>query len=67
VACAPTYEVVAMACVLALLVTVVLLTAHMIVTSRTFLRQILVALAAKAAALAPPAPPSLYVLSISRT
>jgi phosphate/sulfate permease len=67
VACAPTYEVVAMACVLALLVTVVLLTAHMIVTSKTFLRQILVALAAKAAAMAPPGPPSLYVLSISRT
>ncbi|WP_294178675.1 hypothetical protein [uncultured Schumannella sp.] len=65
VACAP-HEVVAVACMLVLLVTVVLLAADLILTRRIFLRQILVTLVAKAATLAPPAPPSLYVLSISR-
>ena len=64
--CAPN-EVVAVACMLVLLVTVVLLATDLIMTRRTFLRQVLVTLAAKAAALAPPAPPSLHVLSISRT
>ncbi len=66
-ACAPAHEVVAVACMLVLLVTVVLLTAGLILTRRTLLRQVLVALAARAAALAPPAPPSLHFLSISRT
>ena len=66
-ACAPVHEVIAVACMLVLLVTVVLLAADLILTRRTLLRQVLVALAAKAAALAPPAPPSLHVLSISRT
>ena len=66
-ACAPAHEVVAVACMLVLLVTVVLLAADLILTRRIFLRQILVTLVAKAATLAPPAPPSLYVLSISRT
>lgn len=65
--CAPAHEVVGVACMKVLLVTVVLLAAVLLLTRPTFLRQVLVALAAKAAALAPPAPPSLYVLSISRT
>ena len=66
-ACGPANELVAVACMLVLLVTVVLLATDLIMTRRTFLRQVLVTLAAKAATLAPPAPPSLHVLSISRT
>jgi phosphate/sulfate permease len=67
VACAPQHEVVAVACMLVLLATAILFAADLILTRRIFLRQILLALAAKVATLAPPAPPSLYVLSISRT
>lgn len=67
VACAPTLGVVAVACLLVVQVAVALLVADLILTRRSLLHQILVDLAAKAAALAPPAPPSLVVLSISRT
>ncbi|GHF12721.1 hypothetical protein GCM10011600_11880 [Pseudolysinimonas yzui] len=67
VVCAPTHEVVAGACVLALLVAVALLATDLLVTRWRFLRQVLVSLAARAAALAPPTPPSLHLLSISRT
>lgn len=65
--CGPSHEMLGMICVLALLVTVVLLTLHLILIRWEQMRRTVTALAAKAAALAPPAPPSLHVLSISRT
>ena len=66
VACAP-HQAVTAACILLLLVTMLVLAASLNLTRRTLLRQVLGALAARATALAPPAPPSLYLLSISRT
>jgi hypothetical protein len=65
--CGPSHDMLNMICVLALLVTMVLLTLHLILIRWEKLRRIVAALVAKAAALAPPAPPSLHVLSISRT
>jgi hypothetical protein len=65
--CGPSHGMLGMICVLAFLVTIVLLTLHLILIRWGELRRIVTALAAKAAALAPPAPPSLLVLSISRT
>jgi hypothetical protein len=56
-----------MICVLALLVTVVLLSLHLTLIRWEELRRIVPELVAKAAALTPPPPPSLHVLSISRT
>lgn len=65
--CGPSHDMLGMICVLALLVTMVLLTLHLILIRGEELRRIVTALVAKAAALAPPAPPSLHFLSISRT
>lgn len=65
--CGPTHEMLGMLCVLALMVTIVLLTLHLVLIRWEELRRIVPALVARAAALAPPAPPSLHVLSISRT
>lgn len=65
--CGPSHDMLGMICVLALLVTVVLLSLHLILIRWEELRRVVTDLAAKAAALAPPAPPSLHVLSVSRT
>lgn len=65
--CGPGHDMLSMICVLALLVTIVLLTLHLVLSRWEELRRVLLALIAKAVALAPPTPPSLYVLSISRT
>lgn len=67
VVCAPTHEVLAGACVLALLVTAVLFATDLFLTRWSVLRQVLATLGARATALAPPTPPSLHLLSISRT
>ena len=66
-ACDLGHEMLGSACVLALLVTVLLFTLHLFVVSRPEARRVVHALVAKASALVPPAPPSLEVLSISRT
>lgn len=65
--CGPSHVMFEMVCVLALLVTVVLFTVRLIPTGGQPLKRVLSALVAKAASLAPPPPPSLHVLSISRT
>ncbi len=65
--CGPGHDMLGMICVLALLVTVVLLSLHLILIRWEAVQRVVAALVAKAAALAPPAPPSLHVLSISRT
>lgn len=66
-ACDLGHEMLGSACVLALLITVLLFTLHLFVVSRPEARRVFQALVAKASALVPPAPPSLEVLSISRT
>ncbi len=66
-ACDLGHEMLGSACVLALLITVLLFTLHLFVVSRPEARRVVQALVAKASALVPPAPPSLEVLSISRT
>ncbi len=65
--CGPRHGMLGMACVLALLVALVLLTLHLVLAGWQPLGRHAAALLAKAAALAPPSPPSLHVLSISRT
>lgn len=65
--CGPDHDMLGMICVLALLVTVVLLTLHLVMIRWEELRRVITTLAAKAATLAPPTPPSLHVLSISQT
>ncbi len=65
--CGPSHDMLGMICILALLVTVVLFTSHMVRDGWRPLKGIVFAFVAKAAALAPPPPPSLHVLSISRT
>ncbi len=65
--CGPSHAMLGMACVLALLVTLVLFTLHLVLAGWQPLRRVISALIANAAALAPPLPPSLHVLSISRT
>ena len=65
--CGPGHDMLGMVCALALLATIVLLTLNVTRVRWQELRRIVTAIAAKAAALAPPAPPSLYVLSINRT
>lgn len=63
----PSHTMLGTACVLALLVTPVLLTPHLVLASWQPLRRVIPALVAKVAALVSPLPPSLDVLSISRT
>lgn len=65
--CLPAHQMAATTCTLVLLAALALLAIDLIVTRRNSIRGFLVALIAQAAALAPPAPPSLHVLSISRT
>lgn len=65
--CGPSRDMINMTCVVGLLVAIVLLTLQLVLSRWESLRPVLRVLAAKAAALAPPAPPSLHVLSISRT
>lgn len=65
--CGPGHDMLGMICVLALLVTVVLLTLHLVMIRWEELRRFITTLAAKAATLATPTPPSLHILSISRT
>lgn len=65
--CGPSDDMLGMLCVFALLVTGVFLTLHLILIRWEELRQLVTALAVKAVALAPPPPPSLHILSISRT
>lgn len=63
----PSHDTLSMICVLALLISVLLLIPPLILTRWEQLRRDILALITKAAALAPPTPPSLHVLSISRT
>jgi hypothetical protein len=65
--CLPAHEMVAATCMLVLLAAVAFLAIDLLVTRWNSIRGFLAALIAQAAALAPPAPPSLHVLSISRT
>lgn len=65
--CGAGQEMLGMVCALAILATIVLLTLNVTRVRWEELRRIVAAIAAKAEALAPPAPPSLYVLSINRT
>jgi hypothetical protein len=65
--CGPSHEMLGVICVLALLVTVLLLTLQPMLTRWEQLRRTVSAIVAKAAALAHLPPPSLHVLSISRT
>ncbi len=63
----PNHDMLSMICVLALLISVLLLVPPLILTRWQELRRDILALIAKTAALAPPDPPSLHALSISRT
>ena len=65
--CGATHDMLGMICVLALLVTLVLIALRLVLIRWEDLRRVIGELAAKAAAVAPPTPPSLLVLSISRT
>jgi len=65
--CGPGHSMTVMACVLVLLVTMIVLGARLAVSRWHELRRWAAALVAWAVALAPPTPPSLHVLSISRT
>ncbi|MGV3714040.1 DUF6153 family protein [Pseudolysinimonas sp.] len=65
--CGPSRDMIGMICVLALLVTMVLLTVHLTLIRWERLRRAGTALVAQATSLSPPTPPSLHVLSISRT
>jgi hypothetical protein len=65
--CAPDHEMLGSACVLALLVTVLLFTLHLVLASRKEPRRNVLAVVASTGLLAAVAPPSLHLLSISRT
>ena len=65
--CGPSHDMLGMICVLALLATVVLLAAHLVLIRWEELRRVVATLLANASAMAPLEPPSLHVLSISRT
>ena len=65
--CAPTHDMLGMACLLALLVSAVLIIVHFFLYRFRALGAELRLVVARLSALAPPAPPSLHVLSISRT
>jgi len=65
--CMPSHDMLGMLCVLALLVTVIVFAMRLLLGALPALRSVLGTLHRKAVALAPPSPPSLHVLSISRT
>lgn len=65
--CGPEHDMLGMACVLALLLTALLLTVHLTLLRWGTARAIASTIMGRIAALAPPRPPSLLVLSISRT
>jgi hypothetical protein len=65
--CDPDHEMLGSACVLALLVTVLLFTLHLVLTSRKGPRRTAPPGVASTVSLAAVSPPSLHVLSISRT
>ena len=66
-ACMPSHDMLGMMCVLALLAGAILLHLQFVLTGWPGFTRILGAAQLKAASVAPPAPPSLHVLSISRT
>ena len=65
--CAPGHSMTVMACVLALLISVLLVGAVRMITAGSPIRTRFTALVERAAALPLPAPPSLHALCISRT
>lgn len=65
--CMPGHDMLNMLCVLALLVTVILFALQLLLSGWPALTRVVSTLQRNAVALAPPAPPSLHVLSISRT
>lgn len=65
--CMPSHDMLGMMCVLALLAGAILFALQLALTGWPTLTRILRPLHLRAAALAPPTPPSLHVLSISRT
>jgi len=65
--CGPAHDMAGMICALALLATVVFAMVALALLRWEGLRRVVAGLATKAAALVPPTPPSLLVLSISRT
>lgn len=65
--CDPDHEMLGSACVLALLITVLLFALHLVLASRKEPRRGVPAVVARMVTLAAVAPPSLHVLSISRT
>ncbi len=65
--CGPEHDLLGMACILALLTTALLLTVHLTLSRWGSLPAVAIRIMARIAALAPPQPPSLLVLSISRT
>lgn len=65
--CLPADGMVATACILVLLAAVAVAAVDLLATRWSSVRGFLVALTAHAGALVPPAPPSLHILSVSRT
>ena len=65
--CGPEHDMLGMACILALLITALVLTVHLTLLRWGSARAVADTIMARIAALAPPQPPSLLVLSISRT
>lgn len=65
--CMPSHDMFNMLCVLALLAAVILFAARLLLSSWPVLMSVLSTLHRKAVSLAPPLPPSLHALSISRT
>jgi len=65
--CGTEHDMIGMACVLALLFTALLLVVHLILLRWDSLKMLATSILARVSALAPPEPPSLLVLSISRT
>jgi len=65
--CGPTHDMLGMACLLALLVSATLIIFHLFLFRFRGIAAALRVIVARLSALAPPSPPSLHVLSISRT
>jgi len=65
--CMPSHDMFSMLCVLALLAAVILFAARLLLSSWPASMSVLSTLHREAVSLAPPLPPSLHVLSISRT